>query len=70
MKGTDAGKIRVSTERSLDVEGHADLDVLLGKVVVVDEDFADLVFIIWIGAFEWLMAFFKEFGIAATDYRL
>ena len=48
-----------------DVEGGAQLDVFLGKVVSVDEHFADLVNVVGIFASFWVAALGEKAGIAA-----
>ena len=53
-----------------DVEGGADFDVFLGKVVAVDEGFADLVGGVGILAVVGVVALFEKAGVAALDGRI
>jgi len=64
VEGFDAVKIGVRIELVDDVEGGADCDFLLGKVVAMDEDLADLVGGVGILAVVGAVACFEEVGVA------
>ena len=50
-----------------DIEGGADFDVSLRKIIFVDEDFADLVRVIGIFTVFRVVAFYEEAGIATLE---
>ena len=69
MEGLDAGEVGVDVELVGDVECGADFDVFLGKVVAVDENFADLVDVVGILALVGVVDFVEEAGVTALNGR-
>ena len=68
MEGVDAGEAGVRLVFR-DVEGGADLDVFLRKIVSMDEHFADLVGVVGVFAVFGVVALGEEAGIAALNDR-